>query len=246
MDVSLVDGSSYSSWETRHEAFGDVQTQNLRAGDAIKIILKPRRADGTPITELDVVHTKKLHLLIASRDLSFFDHVHPEPRPDGSLILGYVFPHGGDYQLYADLTPSGDRNQVFRIPVQVNGDKPAPRPLLVTAAQGRAFGAYRVALTMTPDPPQTNDETQLTFTLSKNGLPLTDIEPFLGAGGHCVILSEDTMGYLHSHPLDMGGERFGPSITFHAKFPRSGVYKIWGQVQHEGKPLTADFTIRVP
>jgi uncharacterized membrane protein len=246
MDVYLADGPPHSSWDTRNEAFGEVHTQNLRAGDEIKMTLRPRRADGTPITALDVVHTKKLHLLIASQDLSFFDHVHPEPQPDGSLILDYTFAHGGEYLLYADCTPTGDRNQVFRIPVQVNGDKLAPRPLLVTAAQGRTFGPYRVALTMTPDPPQTNDETQLTFTISKNGLPLTDIEPFLGAGGHCVILSEDTQGYLHSHPLEMGGERFGPSITFHARFPRPGVYKIWGQFQHEGKPLTADFVVRVP
>ena len=216
------------------------------AGQTVTMTFTPRQSDGRPIAGLDVVHTKKLHLLIASRDLSFFDHVHPELQPDGSLTLDYVFPHGGEYLLYADCTPTGDRNQVFRIPVQVNGATPAPRPLVVTAAQGRTFGPYRVALTMTPDPPQSSDETQLTFTLSKDGLPLTDIEPFLGAGGHCVILSEDTQGYLHSHPFDMGGDRFGPSLTFHARFPRPGVYKIWGQFRHEGKPLTADFTVRVP
>lgn len=218
------------------------------AGQKTILQLTPRRADGKPVSSLDVVHTKKLHLIIASRDLSFFDHVHPKARQDGDpLILeNYIFPHGGEYVLYADCTPTGDRNQVFRIPVMVVGNVPTPQSLLVTPAQARIFGPYRVALTMTPNPPQVNDETTLTFTLSKDGLPLTDVEPFLGAGGHCVILSEDTQNYLHSHPTEMGGERFGPNIVFHAKFPRPGVYKIWGQFKHKGKPLTADFIVQVP
>ena len=216
------------------------------ARQPVTLRLTPRRTDGKPLAGLDVVHTKKLHLIIASRDLSFFDHVHPLPRPDGSLTLDYAFPHAGEFLLYADCTPTGDRNQVFRIPVTVAGAAPAPRPLVVTPAQARTFGAYRVALTLTPDPPQPSDETTLTFTLSKNGVPVTDLQPFLGAGGHCVILSEDTRNYLHSHPLDMGGTRFGPAVTFHAQFPRRGVYKIWGQFQHEGRPLTADFTVQVP
>ena len=90
-----------------------------------------------------------------SRDLSFFDHVHPLPQPDGSLTLDYAFPHAGEFLLYADCTPTGDRNQVFRIPVTVTGTARAAQPLVVTPAQARTFGAYRVALTLTPDPPQT-------------------------------------------------------------------------------------------
>ncbi len=216
------------------------------AKQIVTLRFQPLHADGKPLAGLDVVHTKKLHLIIASKDLAHFDHVHPVLHPDGALTLDYAFPHAGEFVLYADCTPTGDRNQVFRIPVTVAGTAPILRPLVVTPAPARAFGAYRVALTLTPDPPQTNDETQLTFTLSENGIPVVDLEPFLGAGGHCVILSEDTQGYLHSHPLDMGGARFGPSVTFHAQFPRRGVYKIWGQFQHHGKPLTADFTIQAP
>ena len=215
-------------------------------GQVNRLFLTLRRSDGLPVTSLDVVHTKRLHLIIVSPDLSFFDHVHPELQSDGSLMLDYVFPHGGEYILYADCTPTGDRNQVFRIPITVWGESPTPQPLLATPAQARTFGAYRVALTLTPNPPQANDETQLTFTLSKDGLPLTDVQPFLGAGGHCVIVSEDTQNYLHSHPMEMGGTRFGPNIVFHAKFPHAGKYKIWGQFQHEGQPLTADFIVQVP
>ena len=49
------------------------------AGQTVTMTFTPRQSDGRLVTGLDVVHTKKLHLIIASRDLSFFDHVHPDP-----------------------------------------------------------------------------------------------------------------------------------------------------------------------
>ncbi len=216
------------------------------AGRHVQLKLTARREDGSVITSLAVVHTRKLHLIIASKDLSFFDHVHPEQQTDGSLILEYAFPAPGEYTLYADFTPTGDRNQVFAIPVTVSGAPAVALPLQATPAQARTFGDYRVRLDYSPEPPQPGDETQLTFNVSLNGVPVTDIEPYLGAGGHCVALSEDGRAYLHSHPLEMSGARFGPTITFHTLFPVRGLYKIWGQFKHRGRLLIADFVVRVP
>ena len=216
------------------------------AGQPARLVLTPRNADGRIVEHLAVVHTKKLHLIIVSRDLSFFDHVHPEQQPDGSLILDYAFPTAGDYVLYADCTPVEDRNQVFALPVTVSGTPPEPRSLDETPAPAKTFGNYRVRLEMSPNPVQPGDESQVTFTIFENGAPVTDLEPYLGAGGHCVALSADTRSYLHSHPLVVQGSRYGPTVTFHTVFPRSGLYKIWGQFQHRGRPLIADFVIRVP
>lgn len=211
----------------------------------IHLTFTPRRSDGGILTDLDVVHTKKLHLIIASSDLSFFDHVHPIPQSDGSLTLDYAFPHPGDYHLYADLTPKGDRNQVFILPVTIPGSAPARQPFIETPAQAKNFGDYRVSLALSPDPPVLREETQLAFTVYLKGKPVTDLEPYLGAGGHCVILSEDSTAYLHSHPLETGETTFGPTVVFHTRFLRAGLYKVWGQFQHHGQKLTADFTLRV-
>ena len=43
-------------------------------------------------------------------------------------------------------------------------------------------------------------ESQLAFRLERDGEPVTDLTPYIGALGHCVIISEDTQTYLHSHP----------------------------------------------
>src|SRR5205085_8570293 len=100
------------------------------------------------IKALETVHTKKLHLIIASHDLSFFDHVHPEEESDGTYRLDYTFPRGGEFDLYADLTPSGAGNQVFRLPVTVQGTSAPSVPLRESVAMGRLVGEYRVGLTV--------------------------------------------------------------------------------------------------
>src|SRR2546428_45035 len=47
---------------------------------------------GEAVRDLLVVHEHLLHLIIVSEDLSFFDHVHPVRRDDGSFTIDYPFP----------------------------------------------------------------------------------------------------------------------------------------------------------
>ena len=66
-----------------------------------------------------------MHLTVVSTDLARFDHVHPVPQPDGTLQLDYRFPAPGHYLVYAEYMPRGERDQVFRFPLDV-GVPPAP------------------------------------------------------------------------------------------------------------------------
>jgi hypothetical protein len=68
--------------------------------------------------------------------------------------------------------------------------------------------------------------------------------------GHCVIISEDTQWYLHSHPQQFtmtmpADARGGPEVAFHTIFPKPGRYKVWGQFQRDGKIIVADFVVNV-
>jgi hypothetical protein len=38
----------------------------------------------------------------------------------------------------------------------------------------------------------------------------------------------------------------GPEAKFMTTFPKSGVYKIWGQFQHENKVFIVPFVVKVP
>ena len=203
---------------------------------------------GDIVRDLLVVHEHLLHLIVVREDLSSFDHVHPVRQPDGSFSLPYTFPHGGRFVLYADITPNGERAQVFRLPVNVEGAAGIPDPISLSPALAREVGSYHVELFVQPRGLVAEREAQLLFRLSRNGRPVTDLQPYIGALGHCVILSEDTQTYLHCHP-----EQFtptppasgGPDVSFHTLFPRPGRYKIWGQFKHGDEVVVADFVVNV-
>src|SRR5205085_6913516 len=78
----------------------------------------------------------------------------------------------------------------------------------------------------------------------KTGAPITNIEPWLGAMAHLILIHEDGTTFVHSHPdeADPTNGKTG-QITFLARFPKPGVYRGWLQFQRGGKVETAAFTI---
>jgi hypothetical protein len=85
---------------------------------------------------------------------------------------------------------------------------------------------------------------RITFSLFDNSdEPITNLQPYLGAMGHLVIISEDGNDFVHAHPVE-GATTSGP-IAFEAHFPRPGIYGGWGQFQRAGVVLTVPFVIEV-
>jgi hypothetical protein len=103
------------------------------------------------------------------------------------------------------------------------------------------------------------------LTDSASGLPVTDLQTYLGAFGHTLIMSEDMVDYVHSHPLDIlaapdddGIPRFlippgadleklrgGPDVTFEGLMPKPGRYRAWTQFRRNDKIYTFAFTFNV-
>ncbi len=193
--------------------------------------------------KLAIVHEHPLHLIITDEQLEYFDHIHPEPQPDGSLAIPYRFADERRYLLFAELTPAGDRGQAFRFAL---GHQPATINHLSTSAGAREIGAYHVELLTQPRPLVAQREAQLVFRLMRDGKPVMDLQPYLGALGHCVVISEDTGLYLHSHPEQLTPPvSGGPMVAFHTEFPRAGRYKVWGQFKHRDEIIVADFVVEV-
>jgi hypothetical protein len=210
---------------------------------------------GQTLHDLAVVHEHLLHLIVVSQDLSFFDHIHPLVQPNGSLAITYTFPSPGRYLLFADITPRGQRSQVFRFPVSVGSTSAAETPsapLTPSPTYDKPLESDpTITAELIPQPRTISAgiHTDLLFRLSQNGRPISDLEPYLGAMGHCVAISQDTQTYLHCHPEQLftptKDARGGPFVDFHTIFPTPGRYKIWAQFQRAGKILVADFVVDV-
>lgn len=207
----------------------------------IHLSLKDDRAK--PIADVQVHHEQKMHLIAVSEDLSYFDHLHPEWKGNGHFTVKTRFPYGGKYSLYADFIPQGGSQvtAMHEITLQGQTDK---QPLEAKKSWTQTVAGKEISLAFAPQV-KAKQETQLTFTLkeAKTKAPIINLEPYLGAVGHVVIISQDRKQYLHVHPLEENAR--GPEAKFATTFPHKGIYKIWGQFQHQGKVLTVSYVVNV-
>src|SRR5215204_4976527 len=212
---------------------------------------------GEPIKDFDVIHDKLMHLIIVNKeDLSYFAHIHPElDRESGIFHISHTFAKAGKYKMWIDAKPK-DGMQILTAFAFIVEGQPIHFPAKIAHEQTRiknvdAEGqSYQIALNCEPEQLIANRNIKMTFEIKDaNGKPISNLEPLMAAGGHCVIIDADGREFLHVHPAEEVHEginwRGGPSVSFLANFPKPGLYRAWGQFQHEGRLLTADFTFEV-
>jgi hypothetical protein len=213
---------------------------------------------GEPIKHFDIIHDKLMHLIIVNKeDLSHFAHIHPKlDRETGIFHIAHTFAKAGKYKMWIDVKPKDGMQQILTaFAFNVEG-QPIHSPTKIAHEQTRVKNVdaegqcYQVSLNCQPEQLVASMDVKMTFEIrDANGKPITNLEPLMAAGGHCVIIDADGREFLHVHPAeevsDVVSWRGGPSVSFLANFPKPGLYRAWGQFQHEGRLLTADFTFEV-
>ncbi|CAN5616251.1 hypothetical protein BH10BAC5_BH10BAC5_02280 [soil metagenome] len=254
------DGSAVKLHSDKYNLDLTTEPKELNAGEEITLNFKLTDTEKKQtIKDFDIVHEKIVHLIIVSKNLSYFDHIHPELKPDGSLTVKTKFTKGGEYVLFADLTPKGEKHsQVFNIPIMVKGD--AVQNVTLTPRNTFSVDGYTVELTTDPSQLVTNKATEFVVKVQKDGKDVTNLQNYLGALGHMVVISEDASLYLHVHPMEAGASghdmgnmkmdmskvtKSGPTVVFHTNFPKTGTYKVFAQFNPGGKLITTNFVINV-
>jgi hypothetical protein len=189
---------------------------------------------GAAATRFSTVHEKPFHLFIVSRDLEYFAHVHPEPRDGGAFALRHPIPPG-EYMLIADFLPAGGTPQMVQKAIIVSGRRSPP-----TSEQA---GGLHIGMDIRNL--SAGKQASLTFTVAdaRTGAPITDLEPYLGAPAHLLIVRRDLTDAIHSHPEEVS--TVGPTVSFHPLLPSAGDYKLWIQVQRAGEVITKAFVLTV-
>jgi ssDNA-binding Zn-finger/Zn-ribbon topoisomerase 1 len=216
---------------------------------------------GARVRDFVLNHEKLFHLFIVSADMNEYQHIHPELDADGSFKVETSLPRAGLYRLHSDFFPAGGTLQVLH-------------RALATAGYREPRGGGVRAATLVPDTSFTKTIDGMKISLgwggdaklvagafvrlkydiadARTGEPVRDLEPYLGAWGHTLILDADQSDYLHSHPteslpegVERGSLRGGPSVEFGSMFPEAGLYRIWTQFQRGGRVSTVSFTVEV-
>ena len=221
----------------------------IEAGKPANFLFTIKDPTGLAVKTVEIVHEQPLHLLMVSKDLSWYAHEHPVLQPDGTFTFTWTFPAGGEYTLFNDFTPKDVGMQVVPVTLKVEGAPKAAVPLVADADKPKTVDGYTVALD-TGGPVKTGGAMHMAYTISKDGKPVTTLAPYLGAMGHLVIISQDLKEFVHSHPHEEGDHsdakrEGGPKVDFEAHFKAAGLYKGWAQFQHLGKVITVPFTFNV-
>ena len=210
-----------------------VDDPEIRRGRRDTIRFRVVDGNDRTVRDFDVEHERRMHLILARRDLSGFQHLHPEQGEDGEWSADVKLDDAGSYRLFADFAHEGEP-YTLASDLRVDGAADL-RPLPEPATRAVSDGGYDVRLTAGDVHP--GEEADLRFEVSRDGRPI-EVEPYLGAGGHLVALRDGDMAFLHVHPT-------GDGTDFAATFPTPGSYRLFLQFKHEGRVQTVAFTQEV-
>jgi hypothetical protein len=211
---------------------------------------------GDRVMKFEVVHEKRYHLFVVSRDMEVFQHIHPEQQTDGTWKIEVTLPKPGYYQLLSDFLPTGGSPQFVGRTIETanfDGDLESQTPHLEPdTVLTKTVGSITAHVELEPSILVEGQYGHLMFTLTdaKTGRVVTDLQPYLGTFGHALFLSEDMRDYVHSHPFEGGDSDIskgfgGPNLTFEGYMPKAGRYRAWTQFQRNGEVITIPLTVNV-
>jgi Cu+-exporting ATPase len=242
-----------------HDAGLDVALQvpvDIRPGRPTAMTVTVRdAATGDLVDDLVRTHQVWMHTIITRTDLGTFAHIHPEPTGTaGVYTVTATFPTSGTYLVHTEFRRQGQMADVLDAhEVTVAG--PAPTPVPVQTADVRSFTGQGIHITLDGEAHvgETSDLT-LRFHSESSGEALDDLQPYLGAAGHVVVMRADGSTFAHRHAEtsdDQGrpvfalpGTTFGPDLDLHVRFDRPGAYRLWAQFRlGDGTVVTAPFVV---
>jgi hypothetical protein len=198
------------------------------AGQFAFTIISP---DGHPVTAYDNLHDRELHLIVASRDLREFAHLHPVRDASGRWTVDLPTFPAGAYRAFADFEPTGAQRYTLGVDLVVPGPTNPMEPL--HPATTDSVAGFEVTLD--------SKGTEVTITVRRDGEVITT-EPYLGAAGHLVALRDGDLAYLHVHPLD---EHPAGPVRFAVEVPSAGTYALFFDFQVDGEVHTARFVLDI-
>lgn len=256
-NMDLVAGSPIAMPDFRLHV--ETTPRVVRSGQLTKLRFTVRHPlSGAQAKDFALMHDKLFHLFVVSRDMEEFAHIHPEHHPDGSFTIEHTLPKPGHYVLYSDFLAMGGGPQVVATPIVTAGvdtDIVASQARLKPDMPWmRTADGVKVELLNEPSTFLGGEEIDLLFkfTNASTDAPITDLQRYLGAFGHLLILSEDMTEYVHAHPREetqpdpSAPPTGGPEVIFDALPPKPGRYRAWLQFQRNDKLTTVSFTFAAP
>ncbi len=227
---------------------------DIKPNQPVTIVYTIKDDQGNTLKNFNVVHEKVMHFIMVRKDLQQFQHIHPQfNKTSGEFSVQVTFAADGDYRMFADFTPlvgqmksDGERLPVTLFQDIVVGNLAKYKPQSIGGTErAKIFNGYSIIMTASSEPLASQNDLEITFEIKKGGKPVTNLQEYLGALGHTVILKEGNLRFIHAHPTQSANVTQNGKIIFMITFPEAGNYKLFSQFQREGMIITSDFVANV-
>ncbi|MBN9492600.1 hypothetical protein J0H33_04545 [bacterium] len=225
------------------------------AGAPIRLTYRLSVLDtGRPLTDIVESHERMLHTVVVSRDLAGFVHTHPVVGPDAGSFVGELnVSAAGTYLAFTEFERESGQRVLLRHEFDIGGPskelaEPEPGDMV------RRTAGYAVSLLHEES---LHAGRSIAFVLEvrneATGSGVRNLQPYLGAAAHVIIIRDASFQFSHHDGEPLGGtesdtgprqDGFGPYIGFEHVFEEAGVYRIWAQFNGaDGETRTAAWTV---
>jgi hypothetical protein len=192
--------------------------------------------------DLNSDHDKLVHLILLRDDATGFQHLHPDYANSRWSIKTNV-PEQGQYSVYVDISPKEETPQILRVPVTIGG--PTQTSKLPVLTPEKTVTQDGITVSLNKQSFKTKEHGTFSFTITRNGEPITNIDPYLGAFGHVVVVRHgDPDDYFHAHPITATKPLNG-IVEFESEFPAQGTYTMYAQFSISGQVRAFPITLSV-
>jgi len=190
---------------------------------------------------------KQMQMVVVSNDLRFFDLVQASYKNNQNIEVKPKFPAPGEYTVFSDYNPLGEKEEVSVEKVSIPGEIPLPTEL-ESFSKTKTFSDTKIDLNLSQPNIKAGKKVTLKFDLkqAKGNKPIKDLKPYLGQKANLVVIkSSSSLGendYVDTETIKKSPNN---QLHFTTKFPQPGTYKLWLQFNRNGKVKTADFWVTV-
>lgn len=251
-EAALVSGTKNSANESHSQNTGItlalMSPSVLKAGKN-QISFKLFKSPSNPktlvySTDLQLLHEKKLHVVIYDQSLQEFRHVHPQEKNGVWTTDPFELPVNGKYWMWAEGQLKGAEEE-FTISDKIevkNGRSEHPKILALGNKIEDTVGNSKVIF-VKPATLKAGQETMAEIEISRTDGKTPKIKPYLGALAHIVLVPLEGNKILHVHPMEGSSST---KLNMHTEFPSAGDYRMWVQFIEGGELKVAALSVSVP
>lgn len=231
-----------------------VANRPLEVGKRVDLRIRLFFVDsGQPVvlSDLEEAHTRKIHLLISDITETDYHHVHPEQTGEGEYAFSFTPQRPDTYRVWADLLPARTRVQQYSV-----ADIPSSTPRQASLAENEPenrhaeIDGYKFDLSFENEVMHDRETVAGKLRVTQpDGQPCNKLGVVMGTFGHFVGFGDDFATVLHLHPIGPlitdAEARGGPELPFYFRSNKTGLFRLYAQVNIEGKDFFPRFVLRV-